>query len=86
VNPDLLCRIQFPMLVWIACILSVEGINVWKTSLLVSISVFNLLDLLVLFLSFFLIYMVSTQGKSTYFSGLCLILYYVAYLLINYYE
>lgn len=79
-----LCRIQFPILVWISSALSANAY--WKPELLKEISLFNLLDLLMVFLAFFIVNMVSSQGKSTYFSGMCLIFAYVVYLLVNYYE
>lgn len=82
----LLRRIQFPFLVWISSILGDPVVNLWRPELLKQISLFSVLDLSMVFLAFFIIYMVSLQGKSTYFSGLCLVAAYVVYLLINFYE
>ncbi len=82
----LLRRIQFPFLVWICSILGDPVVNLWRPELLKQISLFSVLDLSMVFLAFFIINMVSLQGKSTYFSGLCLVAAYLVYLLINYYE
>ncbi len=82
----LIRRIQFPFLVWISSILGDPVVNLWRPELLKQISLFSVLDLTMVFLAFFIINMVSLQGKSTYFSGLCLVAAYLVYLLINYYE
>ena len=82
----MLRRIQYPILVWISSILSNNGLNYWKAELLKEISIFNTMDLLMVFLAFFVVNMVSSQGKSTYFSGMCLVMAYIVYLLANFYE
>jgi Ca2+/H+ antiporter len=70
--------------VWITSILSKTG--KWRPELLKEISIFTVLDLTIIFLAFFIINMVATQGKSTYFSGVLLVTAYIVYLLVNFYE
>ena len=80
------CRIQYPFLVWITSILSDAHIRIWRPELVKEVTQFTMLDILLIFLAFFIIYMVSLHGKSTYFSGLCLVAAYVVFLLTAYYE
>jgi Ca2+/H+ antiporter len=76
-------RIQFPLLVWIASTLSSPSINYWDKYLFVPI--LNFVDVIMLFLAFVAVFMVSLQGKSNYLVGLCLVMLYMVYLLINWY-
>ena len=80
----LVLRIQFPLLVWIAAILSSPAVNYWRKDIFVP--TFNFIDVAMIFLSFVAIYMVSLQGKSNYLVGLCLVMMYMVFLLINWYE